>query len=94
MEYIDVTWMHAFELEPRRLVSELDRDRVEIRKLEFFANGTVGFASVDVTARGTLLGERPVPELDEINRDPQFQGRAITRNAFEELWKAYARHDA
>ena len=94
MEYLDVQWRNAPDLEPVRLVSELDKHRQEIRKLEFFPNGTVGFATVDVSSRGTELSVTPVPTLEEINRDSQFVGSVMTAREFEELWNKYARHDA
>ncbi|REG50447.1 hypothetical protein B0G80_6879 [Paraburkholderia sp. BL6669N2] len=39
--FIDVAWTHGFETEPIRLVSQLDNERYEIRKLEFFRDGRV-----------------------------------------------------
>ncbi len=90
MEYIDVLWLHKHESEPTRLVSELNRDRMETRKLEFFSNGKVDFASLDVSIHGTRLGEVPVPPLEEINQDPEFRGVPITSLTFEELWRAHA----
>jgi hypothetical protein len=94
MEYIDVLWMHPHDSEPMRLASELDQNRMEVRKLEFFSDGRVGFASVDVSIYGARLGEVPAPSLDEINQDPQFRGVSITGLAFEELWRVHARHGA
>src|SRR5262252_4301172 len=93
MEYIDVSWKHKKRDYPVRLVSELDDRRYEKRKLEFFANGSVGFASKDHSALGTRLGKEPVPALNEMNVDPQFQGTAIDGAVFETLWRRYARHD-
>lgn len=37
MTYIDILWHHSSGNDPTRLVSELDADRCELRKLEFFA---------------------------------------------------------
>ena len=75
---------------PLRLVSELDHQRNEVRKLEFFPSGLVGFASTSGSAHGTELGEAPVPPLSQINNDPQFAGIAIDSAAFEALWSHYA----
>ncbi|MDF3833817.1 hypothetical protein P3W85_12785 [Cupriavidus basilensis] len=90
MEYIDVAWTHELSSEPVRLVSELDGERYETRKLEFFANGDVGFASAYLKTENTSLGIVPVPYLDEINADPEFDGVAITCEIFEALWLQYA----
>jgi hypothetical protein len=62
----------------------------EVRKLEFFANGNVGFASTDVSSHGTFLAEGSVPPLEVINPDPQFGGVATTAAEFERLWKLHA----
>src|SRR5689334_2224696 len=90
MHYIDVRWLHDHADEPIRLVSELDDQRCEVRKLEFFRNGEVGYASDAIALLGTRLSEVSVPLLDEINADPQFSGVTIEAAAFELLWKRHA----
>ncbi|WP_444902013.1 DUF6881 domain-containing protein [Microbulbifer sp. SSSA007] len=44
MRYIDLEWKHYFNDEPTRFVSEIGIDDYEARKLEFFHDGSVGFA--------------------------------------------------
>jgi Domain of unknown function (DUF6881) len=85
--YIRVRWLHGFPDEPVDLWSELDRARFETRKLEFFRDGTVGFASAAESAHGTELGSIPVPSLEEIATDPQFLTKEISQAAFERRWK-------
>ena len=89
MEYISVIWKHSHRDEPVRLVSELDEERFEIRKLEFFPDGSVGFASMEGESAGTRLGEVTVPPLAEINEDPEFESVAITKNEFDQLWQEH-----
>lgn len=91
MEYIDVEWVHKSEEEPIRLVSELDESRFEVRKLEFFRDGSVGFASSELTNLGTELGTLPVPPLAEINSSSEFLGVSISGDQFERLWRLYGR---
>ena len=67
MMYIDVSWLHKSPLEPVRLISELDVAGWERRKLEFFADGRVGFACSTRATDGTALGTAPIPPLAEIN---------------------------
>ena len=86
MNYIDVRWRHENELYPIRLVSELDADNVETRKLEFFRDGSVGFASEFGSSRGVQLGVVAVPSLENINSDEQFNGVEISKADFEMLW--------
>jgi hypothetical protein len=90
MEYIDVQWLHQNSQDPIRLVSEVDAQRYEIRKLEFFRNGVVGYASKLSATDGTSLGELPIPSLAEINMSPEFNGLTITKAAFEALWQSHA----
>jgi hypothetical protein len=94
MRYIDVKWIHKNAHDPIRLVSELDHEGYEVRKLEFFTNGTVGVAGASIVTNDTRLGEAPVPDLEEINTDPQFYGVAMEQREFEELWRRYARNGA
>ncbi|WEY37759.1 hypothetical protein [Paraburkholderia sp. SUR17] len=85
---LDVAWRHDFDAEPVRLVSVLDRDRYEIRKIEFFRDGRIGFADKTKSAFGTQPGLLPVPTLAEVNADPEFEAREITMKAFEALWSS------
>lgn len=94
MRYIDVRWIHECSKYPIRLVSELDGEGHEVRKLEFFANGVVGTAGCTVAKNGTRLGELPLPALEEINADPQFCGVTMEQAEFDELWSHHAHSGA
>ena len=87
MEYICVKWHHSSPDKPVLLYSELDGDRWEVRKVEVYADGHVGFAGPGVEHGSTWLGEKPVPPLDDIAADPQFEPRQISRDEFERIWK-------
>ncbi|PCJ12303.1 MAG: hypothetical protein COB04_17980 [Gammaproteobacteria bacterium] len=89
MKYIDVEWMHEFEDEPFRLISEIGDDHFETRKLALFRNGQFGFASAQYHAENTMLGTVEAPSLEEINTDKEFQGKNISKQAFELLWQEY-----
>lgn len=45
MQYVRVRWIHSLPGEPVTLLSELDDDRFEVRKLEIFHDGSTGRAS-------------------------------------------------
>jgi hypothetical protein len=92
MEFIDVNWRHNSEEDPVRLVSELDSDRYETRKLEFFSDGRVGFASARASSSNTQLSMAPIPSVQEINSDPQFHASRIEKQEFEALWSQYTQH--
>ncbi|MDP9993864.1 hypothetical protein J2W28_004434 [Variovorax boronicumulans] len=89
-QYIDVLWKHQDHEDPVRLVSELGEDRSELRKLEFFPDGTVDAADSARETPRTRLGIGAVPS-DEINQDQQFEALAITEEAFEAMWLEHAR---
>jgi hypothetical protein len=86
MKYICVKWIHSIPSEPVLLYSELDSDGWEVRKVEVWADGTKGYASETESSGSTKLSEEPLPSLDEIASDPQFQPTEITNEEFEALW--------
>ena len=89
MKYIDVTWSHESSVYPIRLVSEVGADNFEIRKLEFFSDGTVGIATSNQSSKKTLLGTDVVPSIEEINSDPLFFAKVITQQEFDKLWEIH-----
>lgn len=88
MSYIKVAWLHASPDDPVILYSELDHARWEVRKVEVFADGRVGCAGSNSALGGTELGLAPVPPLEEIALDPQFDPQEITREQFEVIWES------
>jgi hypothetical protein len=86
MQYIKVMWKHNHADEPIALYSELDDNRWEIRKVEFFRVGSPGYASTTNSSRSTRLGIVPVPELAKIALDPEFEPHQIAREEFEKVW--------
>ena len=89
--YVRIRWQHSSPADPVELWSELDQNREEVRKVEIWADGRVGYASRDREAGETRLGERAVPPLNEIAADAQFYPKTITRSEFEECWAANVR---
>jgi hypothetical protein len=69
--YIRVQWLHSSSDQPADLWSELNANREEMRKVEIWADGRVGYASLDGEVGGTRLGEGSVPPLREIAADAQ-----------------------
>lgn len=87
MKYIKVKWIHDLDDEPCLLYSELDDDLWEKRKVEVFADGSAAFASEDECFGDTGLSIEPLPSLEEIGRDPQFEPETISAAEFEEVWQ-------
>jgi hypothetical protein len=88
MEYIRVRWLHDNLKEPIWLISELDDERREIRKVEVFSDGSKGYATSEIEHGGTRLGSVPVPPIDQIAAEAQFVPEQITRDEFEAIWNS------
>lgn len=86
MHHIKVAWDHHPPDQPLLLYSELDGDRMEVRKVEIFRSGRPGSASAADSHGPTKLGEAPVPPLSEIGVDPEFQPAETTQEEFERVW--------
>ena len=90
MRYIDVKWLHQHSEWPIRLRSEIDSDGYEIRKLEFFEDGSAGFACAATSQLGVELGTVSVPSIVEIDAMEEFEGKEISQADFEALWTSVA----
>jgi hypothetical protein len=82
MNYLRVEWNHSDSTEPVLLYSELDENRDELRKVEVYADGRRGFASVSESAGDSQLSKEPLPALNEIALEP-FE---ISPEEFERVW--------
>lgn len=85
--YFACQWIGAGPGYPVHLYSELDADRWEVRKVDVFPDGSMGFADELREHRGTFLGTAPVPAIEEIAQDPQFLPRQIDKDEFERVWR-------
>lgn len=79
-------WKHESPDAPVTLYSELDEERWEVRKVEVFIDGRMGFAEGRRESVGTALGDTPVPSLEEIAAIGEFEPATITRAEFERVW--------
>lgn len=86
MMYIEVKWIHSLSSEPVVMYSEVDQDRWEVRKVEIYADGRMGFASSTESKGGSALSEEALPSIAQIAEDPQFEPTEITRVDFERVW--------
>ena len=83
-------WRHDLEDEPIRIWSEIDTDGWEIRKVEIYRDGLVDIATfvddVLFETGSSGLSAAPVPDVAEINCDPQFSATPRTAAEFEAIW--------
>jgi len=87
VRYVYVRWIHDLEDEPVGIYSELD-DGWEVRKIEVYSDGRMQHAGPDGATGDTVLSEMPIPDLSQVNADPQFEGREISRSEFGRIWEA------
>ncbi|MET2523852.1 DUF6881 domain-containing protein [Ralstonia pseudosolanacearum] len=88
MIYVCVRWIHAIPSEPVFIYSEIDPDNFELRKVEVYADGRMGFSDGTNFAGESMLSTEPLPSLQEISTDPQFVPGEITQEEFEMMWSA------
>lgn len=86
--YLKVNWNHAQPDEPTVLYSELDEERMQLRKIDVFPDGRWGFAEAHEEAGGTQLGSVAMPTVEALNADPEYVACEIDRDEFERLWAA------
>ena len=88
MDDLKVRWKHQSSHDPVILLSEIDSNRFEVRKVEIYADGRMGFANENASAEDTVLGEKAISSASEIARDSQFLVASINVQEFEEVWLA------
>jgi len=86
MRYIKATWVHNFDDEPVLYYQELDNANFEVRKIVIYKDGHSEIASEQFSNETTYLSPKPLPNIDEINSDPQFAAKEITKHEFEMKW--------
>jgi hypothetical protein len=82
-------WIHNFTDEPILLYSELNDQRYEVRKVELYADGRIGYSTQELEHGGTGLGLEPIPLTQYITKDAEFVAADIDRNAFEKVWNHF-----
>jgi len=86
MKYIKVKWLNNLSDTPDLLYSELDHELWEIRKVEIYTNGKIDFANTERRSGSTKLGIEPLPPLEQIAADPEFELSIISAPEFESVW--------
>lgn len=86
MEYIKVEWLYDFKDEPSTFYSELDENRLEIRKVEVYKDGRMAYASKDVEVN-TCLSDYVIPNVEEISDGSEFRAEIILEQEFQTIWE-------
>ncbi|WP_409999431.1 DUF6881 domain-containing protein [Gimesia chilikensis] len=69
MEYLKVEWLHRNDEYPILLFSELDEDRMEIRKIEQYRDGKFCFADHGRATGDTKLSFEPLPSIEILSQE-------------------------
>ncbi|PPU39704.1 DUF6881 domain-containing protein [Xanthomonas arboricola] len=86
MKYLKVKWIHSLDSEPVFIYSEIDENSLEIRKVEIYLDGRIGYASKSEVSGGSNLSIEPLPSMKEISNDSQFEPIEISCAEFEGIW--------
>lgn len=86
MRYMKVVWLHNFDDEPQFIYSEIDDASFESRKVEIYKDNSFGLASREFVFGGTVLAERPIPEIEAIAGDTGFLPSPTSQDEFEKIW--------
>lgn len=87
MTYLKVHWRHDSEKQPVAFYCELDGERMEVRKVELFADGSLHYAYEKGTSGSTLLAPLPMPTIGDLSNSPNYDPSEITREEFEDIWR-------
>ncbi|HEX7760857.1 MAG TPA: hypothetical protein VF459_15230 [Caulobacteraceae bacterium] len=88
MRYIRAFWRHDHDDDPVELWFELDADCYEVRKVDIFRDGSRQRASAGQQRGSTVLSERPIPSLEELNAQDEFEAFEMSREDFEVVWQS------
>jgi hypothetical protein len=84
MKCIKVKWSSVGT--PVLLYSELNPELWEVRKVEAYADGRMDFADREERSGSTKLGIEPLPPLEQIAADPEFEPAIISAEEFGSVW--------
>lgn len=87
MIYLKVHLSHDSEIRPVAFYCEMENDRMEIRKVELFADGSLGYANEKRSSGNTVLGVLPMLTIEELSASPNCEAREVTRDEFEDIWR-------
>ncbi|WP_270166694.1 DUF6881 domain-containing protein [Paenibacillus sp. SYP-B4298] len=89
MKYIKMKIIEVELRIPKIIYLEVTDDGVELRKVQFYLDGTVGFASEELEYERTRLSGQYLPSVEELNEACYFIASYTTPHEFEQLWRKY-----
>jgi hypothetical protein len=79
-------WVSAADDEPVDWYDELDAQRWSIRWVRKYRDGSLKAYSYASPNWRSEMPERPIPPVEEINENPDFLARQISRDEFQANW--------
>lgn len=86
MSYYLLLWRQDSPKFPVLIASEVDESQTEVRKVEIFPDGSVGFADEYREVGGTGLAEVPYPPPDNSNFTDELHIVQVDGRVFSALW--------
>lgn len=87
MQYSRLAWRHSSPTEPIEILSEYDDNGWERRKIELFADGSIGYANELESVGGSQLSLIQRPPDEDVVHEPEFCVTEMTKPEFEAAWK-------
>lgn len=87
MMYVHSKALASQPTRPLEYYVEFDALRNEIRKVEVYPDGRLGYAKQGKNTPGTELGLLPAPPFVDIQKITGLESRLITAQDFEVIWQ-------
>jgi len=88
MRYFRARWVHDFPDEAVLWYHEVDAGLHETRKVVMFQDGRMERANLSEHTDYTDLSTEPLPSLEEVNAQAEFEAAEIDELEFEQVWTA------
>jgi len=87
MKYLKVRWLHNIKEDPVIFYYELDNFDNEIKKIEIYVDGSVGYADDKFQLNGSIISECKISTFDEIAKQKEFIPENITKEEFYQIYQ-------
>jgi hypothetical protein len=86
MIYYKVKWSHSNRDFPVLIFSEIDENRLQVRKVEMFYDGSYGRADRRKSIGSTQLSDQKIASLNELSKFTDLEIEEIDKGVFESIW--------
>lgn len=86
MRYQKALWKHSDSKYPKEILSEINDEMWEVRKVEVFFDGRMFFSDGRKSTGDTILADQLMPSVEELSENPEFDVVDISKKEFEKKW--------